>query len=73
MDDELVTKEGIAKIASQEESCGMVARDFVASVREGRSPLIPGESVLPAMRVLQEAQDRWDERHGARSIPGRAI
>ncbi len=73
MDDELVTKEGAAKIASQEESCGMVARDFVASVREGRSPLIPGESVLPAMRVLQEVQDRWDERHGARSIPGRAI
>lgn len=69
--DELVTKDGTAKVASQEESCGAVARDFVASVREGRSPAVPAVSVLPAMRVLQEVQDRWDERHGARTIPGR--
>lgn len=31
-------------------------RDFVAAVREGRDPAITGEDVLPAMRVLQQAQ-----------------
>ena len=35
------------------------------SVRDEREPVIPGESVLPAMRILQAVQDQWDERHGA--------
>ncbi|MBI2841966.1 MAG: Gfo/Idh/MocA family oxidoreductase [Armatimonadetes bacterium] len=31
-------------------------REFVEAVREGRDPAITGEDVLPAMRILQEAQ-----------------
>lgn len=53
------------------ENCLRVTRDFVAAVRESRAPAITGESVLPAMRVLQTAQDRWDALHGAQAIPGR--
>lgn len=30
--------------------------DFVASIREGRDPAITGEEVLPAMRILDEAE-----------------
>lgn len=55
------------------ENCARVTRDFVKAVRQGRSPAITGESVLPAMRVLQTAQDRWDQRHGIRSLPGRPV
>lgn len=50
----------------------LVTRDFVEAVRNGRAPATTGESVLPAMRVLQTVQDRWDAEHGAQSIPGRA-
>jgi len=32
-------------------------REFVAAVRENREPAITGEDVLPAMRILQQAQD----------------
>jgi hypothetical protein len=34
---------------------------------------VPGESVLGALQVLQQAQDRWDAVHGAQSIPGRVL
>lgn len=57
--------------AAEKEICLRVTRDFVTAVREGRPPAVPGDSVLPAMRVLQQAQDQWDAVHGARSIPGR--
>jgi 2-hydroxy-4-carboxymuconate semialdehyde hemiacetal dehydrogenase len=55
------------------ENCMRVTRDFITAVREGRPPAIPGESVLPAMRILQAAQDRWDARHGEQSLPGRPV
>jgi 2-hydroxy-4-carboxymuconate semialdehyde hemiacetal dehydrogenase len=54
-------------------NCARVIRDFIQAVQAGRSPAITGESVLPAMRVLQAAQDRWDERYGSQAIPGRPL
>lgn len=35
-------------------------RDFLAAVQEGRDPAISAESVLPALWVLQQAQDTYD-------------
>jgi 2-hydroxy-4-carboxymuconate semialdehyde hemiacetal dehydrogenase len=35
-------------------------RDFLAAVREGSEPAISAESVLPALWVLQQAQDHYD-------------
>ena len=58
---------------SERDNAAGIVRDFVAAVRDGRPPLASGPSVLPAMRVLQAAQDGWDERHGARPIPGRPL
>lgn len=55
------------------ENCMRVTRNFVEAVRAGRPPAITGESVLPAMRVLQTAQERWDAQYGARAIPGRPV
>jgi len=59
--------------ASWQENCARVTRDFVQAVKDGRPPATTGESVLPAMRVLQTAQNRWDERYSPHSIPGRPI
>ena len=59
--------------ASWQENCARVTRDFVQAVSAGRPPATTGESVLPAMRVLQTAQDRWDKHHGPQSIPGRPL
>ena len=36
-------------------------REFIAAVLEGRDPAITGESVLPAMEILQKAQQSADE------------
>ena len=69
----LTTGEGTRSTAEQAANCGHVTQDFVEAVKEGRQPAITGESVLPAMRVLQAVQDQWDRRHGARSIPGRRL
>ncbi|HLC02251.1 MAG TPA: Gfo/Idh/MocA family oxidoreductase [Anaerolineales bacterium] len=69
----LTTVEGEREIAPEPENCGLVTRDFVKSVEEGRQPAISGDSVLPAMRVLQEVQDQWDMSHGPMAIPGRQI
>lgn len=60
-------------VAPEAVNCALVTRDFVEAVRHGSPPAIPGESVLPAMRVLQEVQDRWDQAHGPDSIPGRPV
>lgn len=68
---QLTTSEGTRPIAPEAANCALITQDFIQAVRDGRQPLVSGESVLPAMRVLQEAQDQWDARHGARSIPGR--
>jgi 2-hydroxy-4-carboxymuconate semialdehyde hemiacetal dehydrogenase len=35
-------------------------RDFLTAVREGSEPAISAESVLPALWVLQQAQDQYD-------------
>ncbi|HEU5318306.1 MAG TPA: Gfo/Idh/MocA family oxidoreductase [Chloroflexota bacterium] len=35
-------------------------REFVAAIREQRQPAISADAVLPALSVLQEAQDRYD-------------
>jgi len=35
-------------------------RDFLAAVRDGSEPAISAESVLPALWVLQQAQDQYD-------------
>jgi 2-hydroxy-4-carboxymuconate semialdehyde hemiacetal dehydrogenase len=67
------TGAGTAPIVGEQATCALVIEDFLAAVRDGRKPLADGPSVLPAMRVLQAAQDAWDARHGARSIPGRAL
>lgn len=40
--------------------------DFLTAVREGSAPAIGAESVLPALWVLQQAQDVYDaffQRH----------
>ena len=58
-------------IAPEPENCALITRDFVESVREGRDSAVTGDSVLPAMTVLQQIQEQWDKIHGVRGIPGR--
>ncbi|MGE8477370.1 MAG: Gfo/Idh/MocA family protein [Pseudomonas shirazensis] len=44
------------EVDSEQDNNAQVARDFVAAVREGREPLVPARSVLPAMRLLQRIE-----------------
>lgn len=69
----LRTGAGTVDIENEQATCALVIEDFLAAVRDGRKPLADGPSVLPAMRVLQAAQDGWDTRHGARALPGRPL
>jgi 2-hydroxy-4-carboxymuconate semialdehyde hemiacetal dehydrogenase len=69
----LRTAEGVVAIEEEQTNAARIIADFVAAIREGRQPLASGPSVLPAMRVLQSAQDGWDATYGAQSIPGRPI
>src|SRR3954447_23813764 len=69
----LFTGDGEHPIASEQENAELIAPDFVRAVAEGREPLVPGWSVLPAMRVLDRVQREWDERHGAQVLPGRPV
>jgi 2-hydroxy-4-carboxymuconate semialdehyde hemiacetal dehydrogenase len=69
----LRTSAGTVPIDGEQDNAALIVTDFLAALREGRQPRASGPSVLPAMRVLQAAQDDWDARHGARSIPGRPI
>jgi 2-hydroxy-4-carboxymuconate semialdehyde hemiacetal dehydrogenase len=69
----LRTEAGLADIEGEQENCARVIFDFIDAVRTGRAPLASGPSVLPAMRVLQQAQDDWDGRYGPRSISGRPM
>ena len=69
----LRTAEGTFPIESEQENAARVTYDFLDAVRNNRRPLASGPSVLPAMRVLQQVQDEWDARYGARSLPGRAL
>ncbi len=68
----LTTGAGTKPILPEKANCMLLTQDFVNAVRQGRAPAVTGESVLPAMRVLQAAQDEWDRVHGKQSIPGRA-
>ncbi len=61
----------MTRFASAECMRTMPSRDFRDAVRSERTPLVAGRSVLPAMRVLQQVRDVWDQRFGARTIPGR--
>jgi len=51
------------------ENCALVTRDFVQTVKDNRQPAVTGESLLPAMRVLQIAQDNWDKKTGRKYYP----
>lgn len=69
----LRTEAGTAPIEGEQVNAARIVDDFLAAVREGRPPRASGPSVLPAMRVLQEVQDAWDARFGARDLPGRPL
>ena len=69
----LRTSAGETAMENEQENCARVTLDFIQAVKTGRAPLASGPSVLPAMRVLQGVQDEWDERYGARAIPGRPL
>jgi 2-hydroxy-4-carboxymuconate semialdehyde hemiacetal dehydrogenase len=69
----LTTGDGERPIASEQENAELIAPDFVEAVEKGREPHVPGWSVLPAMRILQQVQDQWDTRHGKRPLPGRPV
>jgi 2-hydroxy-4-carboxymuconate semialdehyde hemiacetal dehydrogenase len=69
----LRTAEGTFPIESEQENAVRIIYDFLDAVRNNRPPLASGPSVLPAMRVLQQVQDEWDARYGARTIPGRPL
>jgi 2-hydroxy-4-carboxymuconate semialdehyde hemiacetal dehydrogenase len=69
----LRTGEGTVAIEPEQQNAARVITNFIDAVRNGRPPLAPGPSVLPAMRILQQVQDGWDERYGARPIPGRPL
>jgi len=69
----LRTEAGTVAIENEQDNCARVIFDFIDAVKNNRAPLASGPSVLPAMRVLQQVQDDWDARYGARSIPGRPL
>ena len=69
----LRTAQGTVAIEDEQTNCARVTHDFLHAVRAGRMPAVTGASVLPAMRVLQAVQDRWDARYGAQAIPGRPL
>ena len=67
------TRDGPRPILPEQDNCALVTRDFIDAVQGGREPHVPAASVLPAMRVLQQAQDQWDAVHGAQVLPGRPV
>jgi 2-hydroxy-4-carboxymuconate semialdehyde hemiacetal dehydrogenase len=69
----LKTAEGTAQIEAEQANCVHIITDFLDAVRNNRPPIAAGASVIPAMRVLQQVQDDWDKKYGARSIPGRPL
>jgi len=69
----LTTRSGPKPIAREDLNCGLITRDFVCAVKGSRPPMVTGESVLPSLRILQQIQNRWDEKHGTRTIPGRQM
>jgi 2-hydroxy-4-carboxymuconate semialdehyde hemiacetal dehydrogenase len=69
----MYTADGEEHIASEQRNAELIAPDFVRAVAEGREPTVPGWSVLPAMRVLHQVQEAWDERNGVQVLPGRPV
>ncbi len=69
----LKTAEGTAAIEAEQENAARIIYDFLDAVRGRRAPIAAGLSVLPAMRILQSVQDKWDARYGGQSIPGRPL
>jgi 2-hydroxy-4-carboxymuconate semialdehyde hemiacetal dehydrogenase len=67
----LTTDGGTRAIASEEENCWRVTRDFLDALAGGRPPLASGQLVLPAMRALAAVQAQWDREHGKQTMPGR--
>ena len=73
LENTLTTADGTRQIDTEKENCSLCTVDFIDALTHGRPPAVPGRSVLPAMRVLQEVQDRWDKVHGAHELPGRPL
>lgn len=69
----LTTTDGERAVPSEQENAELIAPDFVRAVAAGREPLVPGWSVLPAMRVLHRVQETWDAKHGKQVLPGRPV
>jgi 2-hydroxy-4-carboxymuconate semialdehyde hemiacetal dehydrogenase len=69
----LTTRGGDHPISSEQQNAQLIAPDFINAVRKGEEPAVPGWSVLPAMRILNQVQESWDARHGARPLPGRPV
>jgi 2-hydroxy-4-carboxymuconate semialdehyde hemiacetal dehydrogenase len=67
----LTTSAGTLQLPSEQVDCAAALIDFIDAVRDNRAPRIDGRSTLPAMQVLQRAQDQWDAEHGAAPLPGR--
>ena len=73
LENTLTTGGGTRRIETEQENCSRCTVDFVNALAEGRPPAVPGRSVLPTMRILQDVQDRWDAVHGRRTLPGRPL
>lgn len=69
----LTTGDGTKRIDPEKDNCSLCTVDFIDALTQGRSPAVLGRAVLPAMRVLQEVQDRWDKVHGVQELPGRPL
>jgi len=69
----IVTSDGERPIPTEQENAEQIAPEFVDAVEHGREPAVPGWSVLPAMRVLHRAQEKWDATHGKQVLPGRPV
>lgn len=69
----LTTGQGERPIPTEQENAQQIAPEFVDAVKDGREPAVPGWSVLPTMRVLHRAQDRWDATYGKQLLPGRPV
>jgi 2-hydroxy-4-carboxymuconate semialdehyde hemiacetal dehydrogenase len=69
----LRTEAGTQPIENEQDNSARVIFDVLDAVKTGRPPIASGPSVLPAMRVLQAAQDDWDRRHGRQAMPGRPL
>lgn len=68
----LTRQGGTVPLRPEQDDCADTLLDLLKAVREGREPAIPARAVLPAMRLMQAVQDRWDAAHGGRSVRGRA-